>query len=136
MRTTLLLALILALACVPAQAQAARVVAIVDFTDDGVDSGQVPQPLLSQILAGQLLRLFPASTQVIAGDRVRAAMRARGFTGADLLSPSRAALLAQDLGADWVITGRWAQLRVISRADRDDQRLRSLALTPSPCRDV
>jgi hypothetical protein len=47
-------------------------------------------------------------------------MRARGYTQEDLIYPSRMQLIAQDLGADWVITGTWTQLRAISRAAADD----------------
>jgi hypothetical protein len=121
MRTGLLLiVLILAVALAPAQAQTARAIAVVDFADTGLDSGWVPQAMLSDILRQLLERRLPAPTQVIAGDRVRAAMRARGYTHEDLIYPSRAALIAQDVGADWVVTGTWKHLRVISRGDRGD----------------
>jgi len=46
---------------------------------------------------------------------VRAAMRARGYTQEDLIYPARVSEIAQSLGADWVITGTWSQLRIISR---------------------
>lgn len=121
MRTSLLLvAVILAVALAPAQAQTARVIVVADFANISVDSGVVPQATLSEILRQLLQRWLPAPVQVIAGDRVRAALRARGYTHDDLIYPSRVALVAQDLGADWVITGTWSQLRVISRGTADD----------------
>jgi hypothetical protein len=121
MRTTLALAaLILMVAFAPAQAQTARVIVVADFANISVDSGSIPQAMLSDILRQQLQQRFPAPAQVVSGDRVRAAMRARGYTHEDLIYPSRAALLAQDFGADWVITGTWTQLRIISRGSPDD----------------
>src|SRR3972149_6987386 len=72
----------------PGAAQALRVVAVADFVDETVD-----------------------------GYQIRAVRRARGYAPADLVSPTKAAEIAQAVGADWLITGRWVHLDV----DRERQ---------------
>jgi hypothetical protein len=115
MRAVLLLGLILAVVA-PAQAQTIRAVAVVDFSNISVDSGLIPPAALTEIMRQQLQQQTGGRWRVIAGDSVRAALRARNYTLDDLVYPSRAADVAQALGADWVITGQWTQLRIISRS--------------------
>lgn len=120
MRILLLLVCVILTAFVPAQAQAVRVVAITDFDNISLDSGLIPSAHLSEVLRQLLQQQAGGQWRVIAGDSVRAAMRARGFTEQDLIYPSRAADVAQAVGADWVVTGRWTQLRFIGRATPED----------------
>ncbi|HEY6104312.1 MAG TPA: hypothetical protein VI007_13920, partial [bacterium] len=123
MRTTLVLAsavILLGLASAPATAQTGKVIVVADFANISVDSGLIPSAQLSDVLRTLLQQRLPAQTRVISGDAVRAAMRAQGFTTSDLVYPSRVAAVAQTLGADWVVTGTWTQLRFISRGTAED----------------
>jgi hypothetical protein len=110
----------LALGSSGAQAQAPRIIVVVDFGNISVDSGLIPQARLTEVLGALLQQRMPAPSRVIAGQSVRAAMRAQGYTQDDLIYPSRAAAVAQALGADWVVTGTWTQLRIISRSTLED----------------
>src|SRR3990170_908841 len=121
MRTAVgLVSVIVLLALVPAQAQTSRVIVVADFPNVSVDSGLIPSAHLSEVLRSLLQQRLPGQWRVIAGESVRAAMRARGYTHEDLIYPSRVAEIAQALGADWVITGRWDKLRIISRGTLED----------------
>lgn len=120
MRILLMAAAAALLAFVPAQAQTVRTIAVADFENLSVDSGLIPSAHLSEVLRQLLQQQAGGQWRVIAGDSVRAAMRARGFTSQDLIYPSRAAEVAQAVGAEWVITGRWTQLRFISRSVPED----------------
>ena len=119
MRTALcLLSLIVLTALLPVpvvQAQAVRVVVVADFANISVDSGLIPASYLSEVLRTLLQQRLPGQWRVVSGESVRAAMRARGYTQEDLIYPARVSEIAQSLGADWVITGTWSQLRIISR---------------------
>lgn len=119
MRITLIVIVILA-ALVPAQAQSARAVAVADFVETGADSGLLPSALLNQVLQDLLQQRAAGRFRVIAGDSVREALRARGYTAEDLISPSRAVEIAQAVGADWLVTGRWTHLRFIGRSTPED----------------
>ena len=119
MRITLILIAVLA-ALVPAQAQSARAVAVADFVEAGADSGLLPSARLSEVLQDLLQQRAAGRFRVIAGDSVRAALRARGYTAEDLISPSRAVEIAQAVGADWLVTGRWTHLRFIGRSTPED----------------
>lgn len=119
MRAILLAAIMLLAALTPVRAQTVRVVAVADFENISVDSGQIPQPYLTDVLR-RLLQRQAGGLQVVAADAVRAALRARGYTPADLTSPTVAAEIARAVGADWVVTGRWTQLRIISRSVPED----------------
>lgn len=123
MRTNAVLAgviVLLALSPVRAQTQMARVIAVTDFANISVDRGLIPPATLSDVLRALLQRRLPAGWRVIAGDNVRAAMRALGYTQDDLVYPSRVAAVARALGADWVVIGTWTQLRVISTSTLED----------------
>lgn len=123
MRTMLALvatAVLLSVAPVPTTAQTGKVIAVADFANISVDSGLIPSAQLSEVLRTLLQQRLPAPSRVISGDAVRAAMRAQGFTTNDLIYPSRVAAVAQALGADWVVTGTWTQLRFISRGTAED----------------
>lgn len=119
MRIALIVVSVLA-AVLPAQAQSARAVAVVDFVNISVDSGLLPSARLSDILQNLLQQRASGRFRVIAGDRVRDALRARGYTPEDLVSPSRSVEIAQAVGADWLITGRWTHLRFIGRSTPED----------------
>lgn len=116
MRNISLAAAVILLALAPAQGQTIRTVALADFEDISLDSGLIPIAHLSEVLRQLLQQQAGGQWRIIAGDPVRAAMRARGFTSQDLIFPSRASQIAQAVGAEWVVTGRWTQLRFISRS--------------------
>jgi hypothetical protein len=111
--------LLVSVAILPVQAQTVRTIALVDFENISVDSGLIHQAHLSRLLE-QLLQRQGAQVRVVPSTAVRDALRARGWRPADLISPGRAAELAQAVGAEWVVTGLWTQLRVISRATPED----------------
>lgn len=115
MRTIVIATAVLLAAMAPLQAQTVRTVAVADFENISLDSGLIPTPLLSDVLA-QYLQRQGGQVRVVAASSVRAAMRARGYTAEDLISPTKAAEIAQEVGAEWVVTGRWTQLRFVSRA--------------------
>ena len=94
----------------PGAAQALRVVAVADFVDETVDGYQIGAVRLSAELQAYLAAQGRDRLRVVAVDEVRAAMRARGYAPADLVSPTKAAEIAQAVGADWLITGRWVYL--------------------------
>ncbi|HXF82577.1 MAG TPA: hypothetical protein VNN19_07485 [bacterium] len=123
MRAVVLGLLALAVTAAPAAAQPppmpVRTIAVAEFENISVDSGIIPAAVLSDLLA-QLLQRQRAPVRVVAGAAVRAALRARGYTPADLIYPSRAAEVAQAVGAEWLVTGRWTQLRTISRSVPED----------------
>jgi hypothetical protein len=123
MRTMLALVgavVLLSLAPVPTAAQTGKVIVVADFANISVDRGLLPSAQLSEVLRTLLQQRLPAPSRVISGDAVRAAMRAQGFTTNDLIYPSRVAAVAQALGADWVVTGTWTQLRFIGRGTVED----------------
>src|SRR3989337_649618 len=60
-------------------------------------------------------RRYNSSMRLLAG--ARAPIRPLGSAPADLVSPTKAAEIAQAVGADWLITGRWVHLDV----DRERQ---------------
>ena len=94
----------------PGAAQALRVVAVADFVDETVDGYQIGAVRLSADLQAYLAAQGRDRLRVVAVDEVRAAIRARGYAPADLVSPTKAAEIAQAVGADWLITGRWVYL--------------------------
>ena len=101
--------LLLALAT-PGAAQSVRVVAVADLWDDTVDGALINAPRLSGDLQVYLAWQARGRFRVVAVDDVRAAMRARGYKPADLVSPSRSVEIAQAVGAEWLVTGRWHAL--------------------------
>lgn len=119
MSRLLVTAILVAAALAPVQAQTVRVVAVADFENISVDSGLIPSAHLSALLHW-LLQQQGGDLRVVAADSVRTALRARGYTVADLVSPTRVAEIAQAVGADWVVTGRWTHLRIISRSVPED----------------
>lgn len=119
LRTIALAALVVIAALPPAHGQTVRTIAVADFENMSVDSGLIHPAQLSHLLE-QLLQRQGAQVRVVPSAAVREAMRARGWRPADLVSPSRTAELAQAVGAEWVVTGLWTQLRVISRATPED----------------
>src|SRR3972149_6546219 len=80
------------------------------FVDETVDGYQIGAVRLSAELQAYLAAQGRDRLRVVAVDEVRAAMRAREYAPADLVSPTKAAEIAQAVGADWLITGRWVYL--------------------------
>jgi len=116
----MVLAAVVALAlAMPVRAQTLRVVAVADFDSISADSGRIPAAQLT-VLLQRLLAQQGGHLRLVAADSVRAALRARGYAPADLVSPTVAAEVARAVGADWVVTGRWTQLRIISRSVPED----------------
>jgi len=93
-------------------AQAPVVVAVADFVDDTVDGSRIGADRLSADLAQTLARVAGGRMRVVPVDDVRAVMRARSLRPADLVSPTRTQEVAQAVGAQWVITGRWHALEM------------------------
>lgn len=110
----LIISLVVLLAALPVQAQTAVTVAVADFEDISLDSGVIPSDRMSEVLQALLQRQAGGRLRVISGEAVRAALRSRGYTPGDLVSPSRAAEVAGMVGANWLVTGRWTHLRVVS----------------------
>lgn len=115
MRRVLAAVLLLGLLAIPVQAQNVRTIAVAEFENISLDSGLIPPVILSNVL-GQLLQQRGGQVRVVSATTLRETLRARGYTAEDLISPSKAAEVAQAVGADWLVTGRWTQLRFISRA--------------------
>jgi len=101
----------------PISAQAVRTVAVADFMDDSMDGTLIGAARLSVDLERFLAEQGRDRLRVVAVDDVRAAMRGRGYTPDDMVSPTRAAEIARAVGADWIVTGRWSHL------DLDDLRM-------------
>lgn len=102
----------------PAGAQTGTVLAVADFADTGTDGGKMIQAgRLSRYLQQRLQALSGDRLQIIAGDEVRAAMRAQGVTPVDLLRRSRAATFATTVGASRIVTGNWRTLALVSEPD-------------------
>ncbi len=99
------LALTLAL---PVTAQPVRVVAVADFADDSTYGRLIDARRMNAVLGQLLTERSKGRLRVVAIAEVRAAMEARSYGANDLDYPSRAAEIARAVGADWLITGRWA----------------------------
>lgn len=113
----LLLGLAIALAVTGAgagksQAQAPRVVAIADFVDESPDGALIQAPRLNATLERILAERGSGRLRVVSSGEVRAAMSAQGSTARDLVSPTKAIAVAQAVGAEWIVTGRWLHLDV------------------------
>ena len=106
----LVLSILLLVGGAPATAQPGTVLAIADFADPGTDGGAMIQ---AERLSGYLQHRL----QALAGDRVRAVMRAQGVTALDLLRRSRATSVAAALGASRIVTGSWRTLSLASAPD-------------------
>lgn len=109
----LLLALtvvLLVAAVATAQPAAVRTVAIADFVDESHDGTVIQAAHLNSVLQRLLTERGAGRIRVVAVDETRAAMRAQGVTVRELVSPTKATALAQAVGADWLVTGRWLSL--------------------------
>jgi len=105
-----------------AQGPAVRTIAVADFVDDSTDGGVIGASRLNAVLGRLVADRGGDRVRVVATEAVRAAMQAQGVLAPDLVSPTRAVALAQAVGADWIVTGRWLHLdvdifTVPSRAD-------------------
>ena len=94
------------------QAPAVRTVAIADFVDESMDGAFIGAGRLNASLQRILSDRAGGRLRVVATEDVRAAMRTQGVTARDLVSPTKSAALAQAVGADWIVTGRWTHLDV------------------------
>ena len=101
----------------PVPAQPRLVVAVADFVDDSADGGLIQASQLSTYLQQRLQVLASGRMQVVAGDEIRAVMRAQGVTPVDLLLRSRAARVAAAVGASQIVTGRWYTLSLTHMPD-------------------
>ncbi len=101
----------------PATAQPTIVVAVADFVDDSTDGRLIQASQLSTYLQQRLQVLASGRMQVVAGDEIRAVMRAQGVTPVDLLLRSRAARVAAAVGASQIVTGRWYTLSLTHMPD-------------------
>ncbi|HXF82773.1 MAG TPA: hypothetical protein VNN19_08480 [bacterium] len=133
MRPGVLVALLLTFGLLPpAAAQpAVRTVVVAEFENASVDSIAWHAGQFSALLGQLLQQQGGAPLRVVGAAAAAQAMRALGYTPADLVSPARAAEVARLVGADWIITGRWSQLRLVALPDPVDR------LEPiPPARDV
>ncbi len=110
MRILAVLLLALLVLASPGAAQATRTVAIVDFADETGDGINIGAVYFSADLAQALASAGGGRLRVLAVEGVRQALRARRYAPADLVSPTKAQEIAQAVGADWVVTGRWLHL--------------------------
>lgn len=110
----------------PAVAQAPRAVAIVDFVDDSDGGIHVGADRFSAELDALLAARAAGRVRAVSGEPVRAALRARGLTPRDLVSPTRAAEVGAAVGAEWIVTGRWSQLATFAIPDEPS------GMTPPP----
>ncbi len=94
----------------PAIGQTVRVIAVADFMDQSTRGWQIGAQEMSADLQQFLAQLGKERLRVVAVAEVRAALRVRGYTPADLIFPSRAAEIARTVGADWLVTGWWTYL--------------------------
>lgn len=91
-------------------AQTVRTVAIADFVDESHDGVLIGATKLNTVLERILTARAGGRLRVVSSDQVRAAMQAQGVTARDLVSPTRAIAVAQAVGAEWIVTGRWTAL--------------------------
>ncbi len=94
----------------PATGQAPRVIAIADFVDESASGFQIDAPGLSAELALLIDTRAAGRLRVASVAELRNAIRTRGLTASDLVSPARAAEIALALGANLIVTGRWTHL--------------------------
>ena len=73
--------LVLPATFVPGSAQPGTVLAVTDLVDDGADGSLIHASRLSTYLEQKLQALAGDHLQVVAGEQVRAAMRAQGING-------------------------------------------------------
>jgi hypothetical protein len=106
----------------PVTGQAARVVAIADFADESTQGTFVDAPRLAATLARLLTVKSKGRLRTVEIADVRAATRARGYSAHDLDYPSKAAEIAQAVGAEWLITGRWTYMESDAGQSRLDER--------------
>lgn len=93
-----------------AYAQTVRTVAIADFEDQSIDGIYIGAGRMNSVLERILTGQAGARLRVVSSDAVRAAMRAQRVTAYDLISPTKAIAIAQAVGAEWIVTGRWTRL--------------------------
>lgn len=119
----LVLAAVLALRpAAVAQTPAVRTIAVADLVDESMDGAFIGAGRLNAVLEGILSDRAGGRLRVVPTEDVRAAMRAQGVTARDLVSPTKAIAVAQAVGAEWIVTGRWTHLDVdvLTRPDPSD----------------
>ena len=99
-------------------ADAPRTVAIAPFWDLSADGRVVDAERLNVALSALLAR--SGRFQVVPPERVLASMRSLGYSAAGLFHPARARQVAQALGCDWLVVGRWTHLDLLGPADETD----------------
>ena len=99
----------------PAAAQAVRTVAVAPFWDLSADGAQVDAQGMNRNLTDLLARA--GRLQVVPPERTAAAMRSLGLWPSQLFHPARARQLAQAVGADWLVVGRWTHLDSLVHGD-------------------
>ena len=109
--------LVLPATFVPASAQPGTVLAVTDLVDDGADGSLIHASRLSTYLEQKLQALAGDHLQVVAGEQVRAAMRAQGIAPQGFLTRSAATALAAAVGASQIVTGRWSTLALAPQPD-------------------
>lgn len=111
-----------ALAQTPLVPPTVRTIAIADFVDESMDGAFIGATRLNAVLQRLLSDRTGGRLRVVATEDVRAAMKAQGVTARDLVSPTKAIAVAQAVGAEWIVTGRWTHLDVdtLTRPDPAD----------------
>ncbi len=100
------------------QAQSPPTVAVAPFWDLSADGRLVDAERLNEALGALLART--GSFRVVPPERVLMTMRSLGFSPATLFHPTRARQMAQALGCDWLVVGRWTHLDLLGPANEID----------------
>lgn len=135
-RWTIVFGTLLLMGLAPATAQPGPVLAIADFVDDATDGSLIQASQLSTYLQQRLQALSGGRMQVVAGNEIRAVMRAQGVTPVDLLSRSRAARVATAAGASQIVTGRWYTLSLTHMPDEPGAAIRGSEQNATAILDV
>lgn len=91
-------------------AQSVRTLAVADFTDETHNGFSIRATQMNAELERILNARGGGRLRVVPTDQVRAAMRSQGVTADNLISPTKAIAVAQAVGAEWIVTGRWTRL--------------------------
>ncbi len=108
----LLVCLIVLAVAAPISAQGAPSVVVADFEDQSVDGSRIGAARLSADLSTLLAAAGRGRLTVVPVDQLRDVMRTRGLGPSDLLDPGRGREVAEAVGAQWLVTGRWTLLEL------------------------
>ncbi len=106
---------LVAFAATTGLAQAPATVAVAPFWDLSADGWNVDAEHLNGALGTLLART--GAFRVVPPERVLATMRSLGLSPPALFHPARARELAQALGSDRLVVGRWTHLDLLGPAD-------------------